>query len=77
MSCPFKDILGKPKEGAHSARFGGIAVVDTLMTLLLAIIISHNYNQSLLGVFAALFILGEVLHWVFCVDTAVIRAITG
>ena len=69
MSCQFKDIFGKPGEWVHQYRFGGIAIVDTLATALIALLISR---RRFVEVFIALFILGEVLHWLFCVDTAFI-----
>ena len=37
MSCPlakYKDIFGKPNEGAHSSRFLGIAIVDAGATII-------------------------------------------
>ena len=72
MSCPFKDILGKPGAGIHSARIPGtsIALVDTLATFVGAYFIQkklhmYTYIQVLVG----LFILGEILHIIFCVKT--------
>ena len=38
--CKYKDIFGKVGEGAHSVRFFNFAVVDTLLTLVLAYIIN-------------------------------------
>ena len=34
--CKYKDIFGKPKTGLHSYRIFNIAVVDFLLTILLA-----------------------------------------
>ncbi len=77
MACPFKDIFGKPGEGVHQYRIFGIAAVDMISTILGAFLISWKTNNNFLVVFTVLFIIGEILHWVFCVDTAVIKMITG
>jgi hypothetical protein len=75
MSCPFKDIFGKPREGPHSYRILDVAVVDTVLTILLALVLQKIFfqNFSFLKVFAWTFIIGEVMHWYFCVDSKVIQ----
>lgn len=75
MSCPWKDIFGRPREGPHSYRILDVAVVDTVLTILLAMILKKIFfkNFSFLFVLALTFVMGEVLHWVFCVDTKVIQ----
>jgi len=72
MSCPFKDVLGKPREGVHSLRIPGtdISLVDTVLTFVGAYLIKGPYPY--LHVLVAFFILGEILHMMFCVDTAFI-----
>jgi hypothetical protein len=75
MSCPFKDIFGKPREGPHSYRIFDVAVVDTALTFLLALVLQKIFfqNFSFLKVFAWTFIIGELMHWYFCVDTKIIQ----
>jgi hypothetical protein len=73
MSCPFKNALGVPGEGFHSVRFMGLAVGDTVGTFILAMLISKLFGWPYWPTVIGLFVLGEVLHWYFCVDTAVIR----
>jgi|LakMenEpi03Aug12_release.lakeMendotaPanAssembly.Ray.scaffolds.fasta_scaffold392849_2 hypothetical protein len=75
MACPFKDIFGKPREGPHSYRIFDVAVVDTVLTILLAWIIQKVFfqNISFLKVLVWTFIIGEVFHWYFCVDTKIIQ----
>lgn len=75
MSCPFKDIFGKPREGPHSYRILDVAVVDTLLTFLLALFLQKVFfeNYSFLKVLAVTFIVGEAMHWYFCVDTKIIQ----
>lgn len=65
----YKDIFGAPREGVHSSRIGGYAVVDLVMTFVAACVIGCVLDINILGVFIALFCLGELLHWVFCVRT--------
>ena len=77
MSCPFKDLFGKPRTGAHSFRIADIAVVDTVATLIAAWFIHKQFfpGQSYWTVLLIFFIIGELLHYLFCVETTVIKAI--
>lgn len=77
MSCPFKDIFGKPRTGAHAFRIADVAVVDTVATLIAAWFIQKRFfpGQSYWTVLFIFFIVGELLHFAFCVDTTVTRAI--
>ena len=77
MSCRFANIFGKPKDGAHSYRILDIAIVDVLATIVLSIIISKIFNKSFLIVLLCLFILGIILHKLFCVNTTVNKLIFG
>lgn len=69
--CEFKDILGIPNQGIHSIRFMNIAIIDVLMTIFVAIILSHILNEKFVCICSILFILGIVLHRLFCVNTTV------
>jgi hypothetical protein len=71
-SCPFKDIFGKPGTGVHSTRIANFAVADTLMTIIGAFLISKYFQKPFLITLLLFFLLGELLHWVFCVDTTFI-----
>jgi hypothetical protein len=75
MSCPFKDILGKPGEGIHSARIGGIALFDTLATIVGAYFIQKKWypETPYWKVLLIFFIIGEILHILFCVKTPIVR----
>jgi len=76
MSCPFKNALGVPGQGFHSMRFMGLAVGDTVGTFMLAWLIARATGWAYLPTFIGLFILGEVLHWYFCVDSAFLNYIS-
>jgi hypothetical protein len=69
--CKYKDVLGKPDEGIHSYRLFGVAIMDVIMTLIGALIISYIFKYSFLYTSIFLFILGIVLHKLFCVKTTV------
>ena len=70
-ACPYKDIFGAPGTGVHSVRVAGIAVVDVVLTLLMAAIASWTFKTPLLQTTVACFLLGIACHRVFCANTAV------
>jgi len=65
----YKDIFGKPKQGAHQYRFLGTAVVDYIFTIIGAVIITYFSGIPLVLTTIVLFILGIVLHVLFGVPT--------
>lgn len=69
--CKYKNILGKPGKGIHSYRLFGVAIVDVIMTIIAAFLISYFLNYSFLNTLIALFILGIILHRLFCVRTTI------
>lgn len=69
MSCPYAFIFGKPKEGAHSTRFFGYAVVDSVATVLLAILLAYVFNTEFWFTLLATFVAGEILHYIMGVQT--------
>jgi len=69
--CKYKNALGVPGKGVHSYRLFGVAIVDVIMTVVAAYIFSYFTNYSFLHTTIILFILGILLHHVFCVRTTV------
>ena len=69
--CKYKSILGDPGKGIHAYRFLGVAIVDVIMTLIGAILISFFTRKSFLRTTIVLFSLGIILHRLFCVRTTV------
>ena len=69
--CKHKHVFGKPGEDAHQYRIFNIAIVDTLLTVLLAYIIAYFSGISLMYVIPGTFFFGIVLHRLFCVRTTV------
>ena len=77
MFCNYSEIFGKVGEGIHSYRLFNIAIIDVLLTMIGAHFLQkhffkkYNYYEVLLG----LFILGIVLHRLFCVRTTIDKMI--
>ena len=71
--CQYKNAFGKPGEGAHQYCIFNISIVDTLLTILLAYAISHFSGVSLVYVISFTFLLGIIVHRIFCVRTTVDR----
>lgn len=72
MFCKYKNIFGKVGEGIHSYRILNIAVVDVIATIILAFIINKIFPQlKFKKVLLILFLLGILLHRLFCVRTTI------
>jgi hypothetical protein len=75
MACPYSTLLGEPGKGVHATRFLGLALNDTLMTIGAALLTSYLFNIVWWKSMIAWFIAGEILHVLFCVDSAFLRFI--
>jgi len=73
--CQYQNALGVPGKGAHSYRLGGVAIVDVILTVLAALIITWLTGSSSMFwyILGGLFLTGIVLHRVFCVRSTVDR----
>jgi uncharacterized membrane protein (DUF373 family) len=69
--CKYKNIFGKPNEGAHSYRIFDIAIVDVVATIIIAKLISDYYNYDFYKTLGTLFIIGIIAHRIFCVRTKI------
>ena len=71
--CRYRNLFGKPREqtGFRKYRLGGIALFDVLVTLLCTYLLSYLFKLPFLPTTAAAFLLGIVVHRLFCVRTAV------
>jgi hypothetical protein len=69
--CAYSTALGIPGQGVHSYRIADIAVVDVILTLIAAYIITLitgiPFTYSAIGIF----VLGIIAHRLFCVRTTV------
>lgn len=73
--CKYKNALGEPKKGIHSYRFLGMAIMDVIMTIIGAFLISYFSGVHFVYTVVGLFLLGIVLHRMFCVDTTIDRVV--
>jgi len=71
MLCKYKDSLGKPNEGVHKYKIFNISIVDVLLTIFVAFIISFFSKINFFIILILLFIAGIILHRIFCVRTTV------
>ena len=72
MSCPYSNMFGKVGEGVHSYRLFNLAIVDVIFTIIGAYIFHLLFpSYSFFTILAFLFLLGIVLHRLFCVRTTV------
>ena len=69
--CKYKNILGQPGKGIHSYRLFGVAIADVIMTIIGAYILSWIFKLSFIKTLIFLFLLGIILHRLFCVRTTV------
>ncbi len=67
--CEYKNIFGEPRKNAHSLRLFDFAVVDIVLTLILAYMIKYLFGGNYFIILLLLVLLGIFLHWLFCVDT--------
>ena len=67
--CKYKNYFGEPGKGVHSYRIFNIAIVDVMMTLIGALIISYLSGIKFIWSALGLFLVGILLHRVFCVRT--------
>ena len=77
--CKYKDALGKPNEGLHSYRVFNISIVDVLLTILLAKFIQYYIMEDTefgLILFVC-FIVGIIVHRIFCVRTQIDKLLFG
>ena len=80
LGCPFnklKEIFGKEGEGVHSYRVFNIAIVDVIATIIGAYLLSIFFKINFWIILIILFILGIILHRLFCVNTTINKFIFG
>jgi hypothetical protein len=78
MLCPYRNMLGKPGEGIHAYRIFDIAVVDVMWTLLGGFLLSLVFPRvPKLYIITGLFVLGILVHRLFCVRTKIDRLVFG
>ena len=71
MLCKYKDVLGIPNKGLHQYRIFNIAIADVILTIIVAFIISYIFTINFLLTVIILFLLGIIIHRIFCVRTTI------
>ena len=69
--CRYKDIFGRPGEGAHAYRIFDVAIVDVVLTIIGAFLITHFFHVALWKSLVGMFVAGIISHRLFCVRTTV------
>ena len=69
-SCFYKDMLGVPGKGVHTHVYG-IAIIDVVMTIVGAVLLTFLFKWNFIVCLVVLFLLGILLHRVFCVRTTI------
>lgn len=67
--CQYKDIFGAPGTGVHRFKILDTAVVDWVLTFLLAVLVSYWGKVPFTVALVSLLVLGVVMHVLFCVST--------
>ncbi len=69
--CKYKDMFGKPGQGTHSYRFMGVAIIDVILTILVACMIAYLTRWPLWICMVGMFVLGIIAHRLYCVRTKI------
>jgi hypothetical protein len=64
-------MLGVPNEGVHSIRVFNVAIIDVVLVFIVAYILYYYTDGNFWMYLIVLFILGIILHRVFCVRTTI------
>lgn len=67
----YSTIFGEPRTGAHAIRVFDIAIVDLVLTIILAYLVAYMMNWRFLVVVVCLLILSIVMHRLFGVRTKI------
>ena len=71
--CKYSEIFGKPNQGVHRHRLFNLAIVDVVFTILGGIALQKIFfrKRKTHNVIIGLFILGIIMHRLFCVRTTI------
>jgi len=69
--CKYRHVFGEERKGFHSWRLIDVAIGDVLLTVLGAYWIAKALNVSFIATLIVVFVLGIVMHRLFCVNTKV------
>lgn len=69
--CKYRELFGKERHGVHSLRIGDVAVIDVLLSLILAWILSKTLNINYSYSAAIVFWVASIFHWLFCLRKSI------
>ena len=69
FSKSLNKLFGPPREGIRKHRIFGLAIFDLVTTIIGAALIAWVFNIRFLYALVGVFLVGIVVHWMFCVDT--------
>ena len=77
--CKYKNAFGEAGQttGLRKYRLFGIAIFDTLVVIVCAYLIARLFRLPFITTTVAIFLLGILVHRLFCVKTAVDIALFG
>lgn len=68
-------LFGTPGQRFHSTRIFGLALYDILGTIAISILLTYLTGLAFWKSLILMFVLGEVLHYIFGTPTAFIKMI--
>jgi hypothetical protein len=68
-------MFGMPNTGLHKYRIFNIAIIDVVLTIILALIINNFIRINFWYILLMLFFIGIILHKLFCVKTTIDKLI--
>jgi len=72
MFCKYKNIFGEPNTGLHEYRILDIAIVDVILTIMVAFFINiYLPHYNVIVILIVLFLIGIISHRIFCVRTTI------
>ena len=71
----YKNIFGSPGTGLHKIKFKGTSIIDYFLTIVGAFILTYYTDIPLVLSTIGLFILGILIHYLFGVETQVLKFI--
>lgn len=75
--CKYADMFGKPNSGVHSYRLFNVAIVDVMVTIIGGYMMSKYFGYKTKDTIIILFLIGIIIHKLFCVDTTINKLIFG
>jgi fatty acid desaturase len=69
--CKYKNLFGEPNTGLRKYRIMDIAVMDTVVVVAFVAVLTWAFSWPFWWTLLAVFLLGIVVHRMFCVRTGV------